>query len=218
MKKLSTLISLIAVLSLLGCSGETANTRTAANMAADNKISVNMPPATPINATNQNLAAGNPPPADEARIDTAEFAGTAGITEKKNAGIKGVARMSEVRSARHGNYDRVVFEFAGGEMPTYHLEYIDKPVRQCGSGDPVTLAGDGWLEVRFSDAQAHDGSGNVTIADRSRSPNLPVVKDLKITCDFESEVTWVLGIASPNKYRVLELKNPTRLAVDVKHE
>ena len=156
-------------------------------------------------------------PTEAPSDDIADFEGTAGIVEKKNPDITGIARMSEVRSARHGNYDRVVFEFQGNEMPTYHLEYIDKPVRACGSGDVVPLAGDGWLEVRFSDAQAHTPEGEATIKDRSRSPNLPIVKDLKITCDFESEVTWVMGVASPNRYRVIELKDPVRLAVDIKH-
>jgi hypothetical protein len=159
-----------------------------------------------------------PLPADETSEDTADFEGTAGITEKKNPDVTGVAIMSAVRSARHGNYDRVVFEFLGNEMPTYHIEYIDEPVRACGSGNVVPLAGDGWLEVRFTDAQAHTPEGDATIKDRDRSPNLPIVKDLKITCDFEAEVTWVMGVASPNRYRVLELQNPTRLAVDIKHK
>ena len=139
------------------------------------------------------------------------------MTEKKNPNIKGVAIMSDVRTARHGNYDRIVFEFLGPDLPTYHIEYIDKPVRSCGSGDTVPFAGDGWLEVRFTDAQAHTPEGEPTIRDRQRSPNLPIVKDLKITCDFEAEVTWVAGVASPNCYRVIDLKNPTRLAVDIKH-
>jgi hypothetical protein len=30
-------------------------------------------------------------------------------------------------------------------------------------------------------------------------------------------VEWVMGVSSPNKYRVLELKSPTRLVIDVKH-
>lgn len=155
-------------------------------------------------------------PTDES-ADTADFEGTAGNTEKKYPHIKAPAIMSDVRSARHGTYDRVVFEFMGPEMPTYHIEYIDKPVRSCGSGDVVPFAGDGWLEVRFTDAQAHAPEGDATIKDRSKSPNLPIVKDLKITCDFEGEVTWVLGVASPNKYRVIELQDPTRLALDIKH-
>ena len=170
----------------------------------------------PRNATPSPTA--TPLPVDETAEDISDFEGTAGITEKKNPGVTGVAIMSAVRSARHGNYDRVVFEFLGNEMPTYHIEYIDRPVRACGSGDVVPLAGDGWLEVRFTDAQAHTPEGDATIKDRNRSPNLPIVKDLKITCDFEAEVTWVMGVASPNRYRVLELQNPTRLAVDIKHK
>jgi len=216
MKKLNIMLAAIVSLSF-GCGGEMANSSVNVNVSQSVQNSGSRPAATPTNTANQNTAANRAAP-DETVSDTAEFEGIAGITEKKNAGIKGVARMTEVRSAKHANYDRVVFEFVGSEMPTYHLEYIDKPVHQCGSGNTVPLAGDGWLEVRFSDAQAHDGSGNATITDRERSPNLPIVKDLKITCDFESEVTWVLGVASPNRYRVMELKNPTRLAVDIKHK
>lgn len=154
---------------------------------------------------------------DESGSNDAGFEGTAGITEKKNPNVKGSVVMADVRSARHDGYDRVVFEFLGDQLPTYKIEYIDKPVRACGSGNVVPFAGDGWLSVRFSGAHAHTEEGKPTISDRERSPNLPVVKDLKLICDFEAEVEWVMGNAAPNRYRVLELKNPTRLVVDVKH-
>ncbi|CAN5423268.1 hypothetical protein BH18ACI3_BH18ACI3_13540 [soil metagenome] len=169
----------------------------------------------PVNSSTPPAAANRP---DEQIVDNVDFEGTAGIIEKKNVNIKANGVMSAVRSARHGNYDRVVFEFLGPELPGYHLEYIDKPVRACGSGNVVPLAGDGWLEVRFTDAIAHAPEGDATIKDRERLPNLPIIKEMKITCDFEAEVTWVLGVSSPNHYRVLELKNPTRLAVDIKHK
>ena len=197
-----------------GCSSETVqNSQPGASGSAANAMNssptptVTATPSAPANAAQ-----------DETAEDNAEFAGTAGITEKKNAGISGVATMNAVRTARHGNYDRVVFEFAGAEMPTYHIEYIDKPVRTCDSGDVVPLAGDGWLEVRFTPARAYDDNGNATIPDRERSPNLPIVKEMKITCDFEADLEWVLGVSSPNRYRVVELKNPTRLVVDIKHK
>ena len=157
-------------------------------------------------------------PEDERVADSADFEGTAVIIDKRIVNIKANGVMSEVRTALHGNYDRVVFEFMGAELPGYHLEYIDKPVRACGSGNVVPLAGDGWLEVRFTDAAAHAPEGDATIKDRERTPNLPIIKEMKLTCDFEGEVTWVLGVSSPNRYRVLELKNPTRLAVDIKRK
>jgi len=190
-------------------SGDNDSSRSGEQAAASPK-----PPSDPADRSGSN---SKPAPDDERGADTADFVGTAGITDKKNPNIQGVAIMSDVRTARHGNYDRMVFEFLGPDMPTYHIEYVDKPVRSCGSGDVVPLAGDGWLEVRFTDAQAHAPEGDPTIKDRQRSPNLPIVRDLKITCDFEAEVTWVAGVASPNRYRVIELKNPTRLAVDIRH-
>ena len=156
-------------------------------------------------------------PVDETAEDVPDFEGTAGNTEKKNPNATGAALLTDVRSARHSSYDRVVFEFEGSELPNYRLEYIDRPVRSCGSGEVVPFAGDAWLSVRFSGANAHTDSGEPTINDRVRSPNLPIVKDLKLICDFEAEVEWVMGVSSPNKYRVLELKSPTRLVVDIRH-
>ncbi len=195
-----------------GCSGVTENT------PVPNKINTNSAAISPTSPAEAVLT----PAADTSNLQDEEaentwFTGIAGITEKKNPSVTAVAILRDVRSARHSSYDRVVFEFNGKEMPSYRIEYIDKPVRACGSGDVVPFVGDGWLEVRFSDAQAHTPEGEPTIKDRTRSPNLPVVKDLKITCDFEAEVTWVLGVSSPNRYRVLELSNPTRLVIDIKH-
>ena len=168
-------------------------------------------------------AAPTPPGAterpDEAQPDNAVFDGTAGITEKKNPNLRESVTMAQVRSARHEGYDRIVFEFLGDQLPSYKIEYIDRPVRACGSGDVVPFAGDAWLSVRFSGAQAHAPGGDATIPvkDRTQSPNLTVLRDLKMICDFEGRVVWVAGNSAPNKYRVLELRNPTRLAVDIKN-
>ncbi len=138
---------------------------------------------------------------------------TAGRVDIKRSTLKPVA-LREVRSARNEGFDRVVFQFDGDQVPGYHLEYIDKPVIKCGSGDPTPIAGQGWLQVRMTPAQAH-ADGQVTVAERERKPKLPVLEELELTCDFEGEVTWVLGVKHPNKYRVMELKEPTRLVVDV---
>ena len=181
--------------------------------------------ATASPAFTPNKPSGNsatPTPAlrpDEASESTETFEGTAGITEKKNPNVKESVVASYVRSARHDGFDRVVFEFLGDQFPTYKIEYIDKPVRSCGSGDVVPFAGDAWLSVRLTGAQAHapEGDATIPVEDRTQSPNLPIVKDLKMICDFEGEVEWVMGVSSPNKYRALELRAPTRLVVDVKH-
>ena len=139
----------------------------------------------------------------------------AGVTERSHAGT-GTTTLREVRVGQHRGFDRGVWEFAGGRVPGYRILYVDRPVRQCGSGHPVQLAGQGWLEVRLTPAQAHDDQGKPTVRDRERTPKLPLVRQLKLTCDFEGDVTWTLGVARPNRYRVLELSNPARLVVDIR--
>lgn len=141
---------------------------------------------------------------------------TAGIVEFRPA-PQAVALLTDVRAARHDGFDRIVFELGSGSAPGYHLEYIDKPVRRCGSGDVTTIAGDAWLEVRLEPANAHTPSGAPTIADRDQTVDLKVVTELEQTCDFEAVVSWVVGVKRPNRYRVLALNDPLRLVVDVKH-
>lgn len=170
-------------------------------------------PAPPPNATEV------PPPSVSAAMQqpaTPAVDWTAGDTDRP-AAAGGMATLTAVRIARNSGHDRVVFEFPGNGLPGYHIEYVDRPVRQCGSGEVVELAGDGWLEIRMEPAQAHDEQGRATITERALAPGLPVIREAKLTCDFEGQVTWVLGVASPNPYRVLELAAPPRLVVDVRH-
>ncbi len=183
-------------------------------------------PATPTTPTPPTEPSGGttPPPAAEptpaptgsvAPEDPKNREWTAATVKLERAGLQPVTLRS-VREARNEGFDRVVFEFAGTQVPGYHLEYVDKPVHHCASGNEIPVAGQGVLQVRLTPAQAHEG-GQVTVAERERKPALTVLQELKLICDFEGEVTWVLGNSSPKKYRVMELREPTRLVVDVQH-
>lgn len=147
--------------------------------------------------------------------DTEDFDGDVGTTEKDWA-LRLPTKLVDIRAARHARFDRIAFEFSG-RVPGYHVEYVNRPVRQCGSGEVTEIAGDAWLEVRLSPADAHDDKGHPTAGERERKIELGVLRELEMTCDFEGVVTWVLGVSSPNRYRVLELTDPPRLAVDVHH-
>ena len=138
---------------------------------------------------------------------------TAGVTDR----VRTMARPVTLRDVRVGvnqGFDRMVLEFAGSEVPGYRVEYVDGPA-QCASGEPVGVAGDGALAITLRGTQAHDDRGQVTVSPRERRLQMPLVKEYEFTCDFEGEVQVVLGVASPNRYRVTELQNPTRLIVDV---
>lgn len=192
------LLSLLLVLSLSACTPSPDSP----------EPSTSLPDSPPAAPTADSTTSPTPAPG------TSDAAWTAGPTAADRSPSQAV--LHSVRSATHEDFDRTVFEFEGG-VPGYHIEYIDEPVRQCGSGKPVPLAGDGWLEVRLSPARAHTEAGAATIAERSLTPELPVLHALTQTCDFEGVVTWVLGLDAPNRYRIAELSDPARLVVDVQH-
>ena len=128
-----------------------------------------------------------------------------------------MAVLTAVRSAANQGYDRVVMEFAGGEIPGYSVEYVDRPVHQCGSGHAVEVTGDGILRIRLRQTQAHDDGGTATVPWRERLMAHPIVREIEFICDFEGEVEIVLGVSSPNRFRVIEVREPApaRLVVDV---
>ncbi|MFY0563409.1 AMIN-like domain-containing (lipo)protein [Archangium lansingense] len=204
-------LGLAACLTVVGCKKEEATPPPPAEPA----LPAQQTPDTPTPQTNPT------PPDSQAGSQTAQpedpktHEWAAGVVEVKRSTLKPVT-LREVRTARNEGFDRLVLQFDGDQVPGYHVEYIDKPVIKCGSGDPTELAGQGWLQVRVQPAQAHEGA-QVTVAERKRKPALPVFQEMELTCDFEGEVTWVLGVKHPNKYRVMELKEPTRLVVDVQH-
>ena len=100
--------------------------------------------------------------------DSSEW--TAGLVDLGASG-EGQAVLADVRVAAHDGYDRVAFEFES-VRPAVHVEYVDEPVRACGSGEVVALPGDGWLLVRFSGARAHTEAGEATVDPATRDLGL----------------------------------------------
>jgi hypothetical protein len=124
--------------------------------------------------------------------------------------------VTGVRAARNAEFDRIVFEFQGEQLPGYHLEYLADPARQCGSGRRVRVDGDARLLVRLHPSVAHSEDGRrTTVPDRVET-DLETVPEVRRTCDFEGVVAWVLGLDQTRPYRVISLHNPARLVVDVR--
>ncbi len=202
--------TLLALLLLAGCAGS-SDAPPATDAAGPSEPAPTEPaPAEPAPTEPAPAEPTEPAPTDDAASGPDTW--TAGIVEV----VRTLAppNVVAVRTGTHAGFDRVVFEFSG-PVPGWHLEYVDKPVRACGSGDPVPVSGDGWLEVRIAPASAHDDKGQPTTPAEAL-PNLPNVLEVERTCDFEAVTAWVVGVRSPNPYRVFELADPPRLVVDVK--
>lgn len=174
-------------------------------------------PASP--ATPAALSPDTTQPADERQDTPATVVGaewTAGDTNEERP-VTGVSVLRAMRTARHEQFDRIVLDFGPDPVPGYRIAYIDRPVRQCGSGHTVPLAGDGWLSITAEPAHAHTEEGQPTVSERERAPGLPVLLELKMICDYEAIVEVVAGVASPERYRAFVLPSPNRLVVDIRH-
>lgn len=128
--------------------------------------------------------------------------------------ISGLAVLRDVRTGDQQTFDRVVFEVEGPKLPEYDVEYVARPTH-CGSGNPAKVDGAAFLQVRLTPARAHTEAGAPTVPTLQRKVRLPVVREIRATCDFEGEVTWVVGLAARKEFRVLELSEPARLVIDI---
>jgi len=147
----------------------------------------------------------------------APFQGTLAATRRRSRPGPPTAQLRSVRVSADAGFDRVVFEFADSVLPGYQIEYPEGPIRRCGSGDAVPLAGPDRLLVRLEPAQAHDERGNSTVPNREWAPRLPGVQEMKLVCDFEGQVEWAIGLAARRRFRVIETAPSAHLIVDVRH-
>ncbi len=144
-----------------------------------------------------------------------QFTGTANLVQR-NHPLAVPAVLVDVDQDGCKDFERFVFAFEGG-VPGYRVGYVDRPITQCGSGNVVPVAGEAFLKIHFTPAQAHEiDSAEVTVSGRNRTLNFPNARQLVDVCDFEGNVEWVLGLRTPGRFRVTELTDPPRIVVDVK--
>jgi len=110
-------------------------------------------------------------------------------------------------------YQRISFYYRGA-FPAYNLQYV-RAVTEDGSGNPVPLQGNSFLNIVFTPAQAHDDAGASTIRATPTNPiGFKNLKSYAFAGDFEGYITYGLGIqVAPGSDQVLpiragELKKP----------
>ena len=127
---------------------------------------------------------------------------------------RGKAMITDIRVAGHEDYERIVIQFQD-QIPSYHIEYVDEPWHQCGSGRQMYFEGDGLLEIRLEIAAAHNEKGKPTV-NRDITTPTDNIREVEIGCDYEGIVNILAGVGSPNRYAAFELQNPARLVVDIR--
>ena len=200
MPRLAVLLLAAGLIVLAACDGGNGDSGAPATRTADT------PAATSTSPPEATETPGRAPDEFEGRREPIEEDGTGRLT----------AALVDVRAAEHDGFDRVVFEFEASR-PGYRVEYVSLPITACGSGLPVEVLGDAFLRVRMTPATAHDDAGTPTFGALELTPALATILEVEQTCDFEGEVTWVLGLVEEVDFGVSTFPDPFRVAVDVAH-
>jgi hypothetical protein len=149
--------------------------------------------------------------------------------EPARGGTEGkLATLVDVRVGTHEGYDRVTFEFAppaDGQyfgLPPYAIVGATPPITEDGSGDPVSVEGSRFATVVFHGASGVDMTADeFTITytgPRDFQPDFPVLAEARQTGDYEATLSWAFGLHRASCWRVLELQDPLRVAIDFPHD
>ena len=142
-----------------------------------------------------------------------------GVVSRDPAPSAARATIRDARTVEHEAFDRLVLE-VGPEapFPGYRVAWADSTVTRCGTTEPLH-AGDGPrpLLVRLQPAQAHEDDGTATIRERERRTGFPAMAAARLVCDEGAQVEWLLEVSDSTAVRVLEMRDPPRLIVDVAH-
>lgn len=131
--------------------------------------------------------------------------------------IAATPQLVTVRAASHAGFDRVVWQFKGGLPATRLTEFVPTLLGDA-SGLPIRIAGDAILQVTMFDAVAHDPNTGTPTAPARLVVGLPNVIEVVRSGDFEAHVTYGVGLAKRQAFRLFTLTNPSRVVLDVRKD
>ncbi len=121
------------------------------------------------------------------------------------------ANVTDVRVGQQTDYDRFVLQF-DSPVPTYTATRQTSPTfKMSPSNQAITLSGTyGVLVTVHVAAEANTYSGPTDIS----HGEFRIIKEARLTQDFEGTVSWALGLDHGACMRTFTLTGPSRLIVD----
>jgi hypothetical protein len=141
---------------------------------------------------------------------TAATAGTAAA-----AAAPAAPTLTQVSAAHHAGYDELVFQFRGGVPAKYSAGYVSQVIGDA-SGRPVNVVGSALLQVRFTPAAGHDEKGTITYGAPQRAYALPELIQVINSGDFESVLSFGVGLAQKSSFTMQAQPSLGRVVLDVR--
>lgn len=188
------LLLVIALLGLTAC-GETAGDNKASG--ADSTTTT-APTVTPTGGTPETSTTKVPFKGSAAPVATADTA---------------PATLTAIDIGLHDGFERIVFRFSD-HVPGLRLQPSPGPFAADGSGKPVEVDGNAFLALRMT-ANGHDEDGQPNVPMRIRGPKGHSVVEIVRLGDYEAVLSFAIGLEAPQTFRVLQLQNPPRIAIDI---
>jgi hypothetical protein len=198
MRRLLVLISVTALLGLSAC-GDDATDGGAAPTATST-----------VTVTGEPGSTASPKPTSEpTQAPTTQHDWpTADVAVPFSGQVPPMPTLVAIRVGAHpeGGYDRAAFEFEG--LPGYQVRYQSE-ITYDGSGAPVELDGDAFIQVVFNPAQAHDEAGQSTLPSPPVQPvevDFASLESYVLNGDFEGYVSVALGLEEKVGFDVERLR------------
>jgi hypothetical protein len=199
-----------ATLAFTACGGTSGADRAAAAAAQKPDTSIKQIVRQPLTA------------ADFAGLDSAQLAMELPWTENKvsrdPAPQAPRASLKSVATKGTEGFDRVLFGFDDTTPFPGYLVSRGQPgdTLVCGSDTTtLNLGGSAILLVRLDPARP--GNGKTTWVQKgTKTLGLTRLQKGGLVCDDGHDVIWAAGLADTKEVRVLEFKDPPRLAVDIR--
>jgi hypothetical protein len=138
---------------------------------------------------------------------------TAGTAAASAAPV--VPTLTQVSAAHHAGYDELVFQFRGGMPAKCTARYVSQVIADA-SGRPVNVVGSARLQVRFTPAAGHNQKGTVTYGAGQRTYSLPELIQVVNSGDFESVLSFGVGLAQKAPFKVYAQPRLGRVILDVR--
>jgi len=126
-----------------------------------------------------------------------------------------VPTLTQVSAAHHAGYDELVFQFRGGMPAKYSARYVSQVIGDA-SGRPVPVVGSALLQVRFAPAAGHNEKGVVTYGALRRAYALPQLIQVVNSGDFESVLSFGVGLAQKAPVTMHAQPTLSRVVLDVR--